>query len=119
MWISRYPCTMDITYDQELEFLDQEFKNTLIHNERDIGNKPATVGNLQDNSIIKLFHHFLGGVISMFKMDKCCIDENYPWKGILVSAAFYVFLFYTTPKQSPVKLVPSRDMVVTIEHIEN
>ena len=59
----RYPCPVDITYDQGGEFLGHEYKHILIENECGITTKPYLPRNLQAKTIIERIQPVLGNLV--------------------------------------------------------
>ena len=63
MWITRYPWPMEITYDQGLEFISNEFNISLIHPEYGIKAKLVSSGNPTYNTILERMHLVLGNLV--------------------------------------------------------
>ena len=100
--------------------LGHEFKNSLIEDEYGILKKPETAGSLQANYISKRIHQVLANLVRRFELDNNYVDEDDPWKGILVTSAFNILCsFHTTNKKPPVQLVFGIDMILPIEHLSN
>ena len=63
MWLSRYPRTMEITYDQGSEFIGHDFRKFRIEMEYGITAKPITLVNPTSNSILERIHQVLGNLV--------------------------------------------------------
>ena len=66
MCFSRHYFPVEIKYDKGSEFLDQEFKYTLIQSEFGIKSKPEASGNYQSNYIIETIHQDMGNFIQTY-----------------------------------------------------
>ena len=63
MWLDRYPYPIDVTYDQGVELLGCEFKNTLIEEGYGIKAKPVSPGNPQTHTTIERMFQVLGNIV--------------------------------------------------------
>ena len=59
-WLSRYPITIEIMYDQGKEFIGHKFRIYLIDIVYGITAKPSTSGNHMLNAILERIHQVLG-----------------------------------------------------------
>ena len=74
---------IEIRYDQGPELLGHGFKNNLIQFEYSRKSRLSKSGNPQANSMIEIHEKVLGNIICPFNLKVNCIDDEYPWKGIL------------------------------------
>ena len=110
--------TVEIMYDQGVEFLGHEFKNSLIENEYGIKTKSDSPGNPQSRAIIEILHQVLGDLVRTYNLQETYIDDVDPWMGILEAAAFAVSSTYHTNKcKSPSQLVFGQKMILPINHV--
>ena len=117
MWLSKYLRTIEITYDQEKEFIVHEFIKYLIETEYYITPKPRTLGNPMSNAVLERVHQVLGNLVQNFNIStQTYVDKNNPWTGILAAAEFAIFS--TTNRQkgySTVQLIFDCDMILSIK----
>ena len=96
-WLSRYPRTKIITYDQGNEFIGHEFRKYLIEDQYGITYKPSTSGNPMSNAILGRIHQVLGNLVQIFNIQQTYVEKNDPWTGILAAAVYENFS--TTSRQ--------------------
>ena len=90
MWLVQYPWSVEITYDQGVEFLGHEFKSSLIENNYGIKTNLDSPGNPQANKTIERIHQVLGNLVRTYNLQETYVDDADPWIGILVAEAFAV-----------------------------
>eukprot|EP00957_Ditylum_brightwellii_P185668 14136460-Ditylum_brightwellii.AAC.1 len=79
--------------------------------------RPITVRNLQDNSIIESIHQTIGNMIRSFQIHSIDIDEKDPWTGILSAVRFATrATVYTTMQAILMQLVFGRDAISNAKH---
>ena len=88
MLLVQYPRPMEITHDQEGEFLCHEFKSGLIEKEYGIKTNPYYSGNPQVNANIERIHQVLGNLVRTYNLHGKYVDDAEPWMGILAAASF-------------------------------
>jgi hypothetical protein len=111
VWLSRYPRTEYIGFDN-----GGEYKNEGLVNNYGIKKKNSTRFNPQSNGIIERVHLSLNDSSRTAGIDGREMDEKDPWGPFLVSAAYAIRItFHTTLKATPGKLVFGRDMVLPIK----
>ena len=119
-WMVQYPWPVEITYDQEGEFLGHEFKNSLIEQEFSINTKPSYSGNPQTNTTIEIIYQVLGNIVRSYNLQETYVDNYDPCMDILAGEAFAVQSTYLWTKQkSQGQLVFGQDMILIIDHIAN
>ena len=75
-WLSRYPRTMEITYDQGSEFISHEFRKSLIELKCRIIAKPSTLENPTSNAILERICHVLRNLVRIFNITQTYVDED-------------------------------------------
>ena len=70
MWLSRYPRLMEITYDQGLKFIGNEFIKFSIEDEYRITAKPSTLVNPMSNVVLEQIHHLTGNLVRTFNISQ-------------------------------------------------
>ena len=63
MWLYIYPRPMEITYDQESEFIGHELSKYLIERLYGITAKPSISGNPISNKIVERIHLVPGNIV--------------------------------------------------------
>ena len=120
MWLVRYPCPVEIMYDQRGKFLGGEFKSSLIEQEYDIKTKPDLPRNPQEGATIERIYQVLGNILRTYNLQEAYVDDSDPWMGILAAADFVVkSTYHRTKQKSPGQFVFGRYMILPINHIEN
>ena len=99
MWQIRYPCPVEITYEQGGEFLGHEFKNSLIENKYGIKTKTSYPNNPQANAIIEIIHPVLGNLLCTYNLHETYVYDTDPWMVILMASACAVKPTYHRNKQ--------------------
>ena len=104
-----------IIKDQNLYFMGWHFLIEKIHG----GNaKPISSLNATSNSILKIIQSVLGNIVWKYNIKYTYVDDNYPWIGILVAAAFTTFSTVNRLKgYTLVWLIFGRDTIILIQHI--
>ena len=67
-WLSRYPRTIEITYDQGRGFIGHKFIKFLTYIEHRITDKPITLGNPMSNAVLRRIHQVLGKLVRTFNI---------------------------------------------------
>ena len=105
-----------------MSLLEKTFQK-MIKDDYGIKAKPITVRNPQANAIVERIHQVavIGNIIRTFELEDNYLDEDDPWKGILLSAMAFAVrsTFHTTLRQTPGQLVFGRDMIFNIKHTAN
>ena len=116
-WLSRYPRSIEIMYDQGSEFIGHELRKSLIEDKNGITTKPSTLGNPMSNALLEGIHQVLGNLVRNFNISQTYIDKNDPWTGILAAAAFVICSTINGIKgYSTSQLVFGHDMILLIKH---
>ena len=77
MWLSIYPRSIEIMYDQGKEFIGNKFRKSLIDMEYLITAKPSTLGNPMSNAVLERIHQVLGNLVLTFNIStQTYVDEN-------------------------------------------
>ena len=118
MWMSRYPISIEIAYDQGKEFIGHEFRKSLNEVEYGITAKQSTLGNTMYNEVLERIHQVLGKLVQTFNISKKnYVEKKDPWLGILYAEAFAIC---STNKKQKVyilgQLVFGSDMIIPIKH---
>ena len=80
--LTRYPWTLEITYDQGSEFIGSKFIKPLIEKCHRTIFKPISSDNPNSNSILEIIQSVLGNLLNTY------IDKDDLWLGILAAAVF-------------------------------
>ena len=80
-WLVQYPWPVEIMYDRGGEFLDHEFKNSLIEYEYVIKTNTDTPRNPHSNAIIEIVHQVLGNLVSKYNTHKYICRWRGPMDG--------------------------------------
>ena len=67
-WLTRYYRPIEIMYDQEYEFIGNEFRKYLIEREYGITAKPSTLRNPTSNTILERIHQVIGNLLQTFNI---------------------------------------------------
>ena len=88
MWLTRYPWTTEISYDQGSECIGHEFRKYIIEMEYIIISNPITLGYPTPNAILERIHQVLVNLVRTYNIKNTYVDEDYPLSGILEAADF-------------------------------
>jgi transposase InsO family protein len=112
-WLTRYPWSQQIVYDQGREFM-AEFAE-MIEFDYGIKKKPITTRNPQANAIIERIHQTLGNMLRTFELPESEIESDVALDGILSAIMFGLrATYHTTLQASPAQLVFGRDAILNI-----
>ena len=73
-------------YDQGSEFIDNDFRKSLIEIEYVIIDKPSTLVNPTSNAILERIHQVIRNLVQTFNITQTHFDKDDPWLGILSAA---------------------------------
>ena len=78
------------------------------------------MGNPQEKSIPEIVRQALEHFVTAYNMQEKYLEKDYPWKGILVAAAFSIhFMYHKSKGRSMFQLVFGHAIILPIKYIEN
>ena len=73
--LTRYHISIEITYDQGLEYIDHGFRKPIIEKEYGITAKPSTLRNPTSNAILDQIHQVLGTYCGLLTLQKLMLKK--------------------------------------------
>ena len=78
MLLNRYPCAIEITYDQGSEFICNDFRSEVIEEEYRNKVKPRSLGNPTSNEKMKRIYWVLCNFVRDYIIQDTYVDMDYP-----------------------------------------
>ena len=102
-WLTRYPLPNKITVDGGKEIL-AKFK-IMMANDYGIPCNSISIRNLQANTIVERVHQAIVNITHSFIIQQMDLDNEDPWRGILLSIMFAIrSMVHTTTQHTPCQL---------------
>ena len=104
-------------YNEGSEFLGHDFKNTLIQSEYGLKYRPIKLWNLTSKLILEIINQVLVNIKRIYNLQENWVDEDDPWNGLLVAAAFTILSVQRRLKiKSLCLLLFFRDTILPTKH---